>query len=93
MAHPVFKTGRAGQPPAWKVRFLRRVVAGSERCDRIRGYDRILASVTTSQSGLAADDDPRFNRALFTLRESAAYLDVPFSTCSSGHVPGEPSPF
>jgi hypothetical protein len=22
----VFKTGRAGQPPAWKVRFLRRVV-------------------------------------------------------------------
>ena len=23
---PVFKTGRAGQPPAWKVRFLRRVV-------------------------------------------------------------------
>ena len=27
MAHPVFKTGRAGQPPAWKVRFLRRVVA------------------------------------------------------------------
>src|SRR5437016_857137 len=24
---PVFKTGRAGQPPAWKVRFLRRVVA------------------------------------------------------------------
>jgi hypothetical protein len=23
-----FKTGRAGQPPAWKVRFLRRVVAG-----------------------------------------------------------------
>ena len=28
MAHPVFKTGRAGQPPAWKVRFLRRVVAG-----------------------------------------------------------------
>jgi len=26
VAHPVFKTGRAGQPPAWKVRFLRRVV-------------------------------------------------------------------
>jgi hypothetical protein len=24
----VFKTGRAGQPPAWKVRFLRRSVAG-----------------------------------------------------------------
>ena len=29
VAHPVFKTGRAGQPPAWKVRFLRRVVAGN----------------------------------------------------------------
>jgi hypothetical protein len=27
VARPVFKTGRAGQPPAWKVRFLRRVVA------------------------------------------------------------------
>jgi hypothetical protein len=26
VAHPVFKTGRAGQPPAWKVRFLRRSV-------------------------------------------------------------------
>src|SRR5262249_47720035 len=26
---PVFKTGRAGPPPAWKVRFLRRVVAGN----------------------------------------------------------------
>jgi hypothetical protein len=25
---PVFKTGRAGQPPAWKVRFLRRVAKG-----------------------------------------------------------------
>jgi hypothetical protein len=24
------QTGRAGQPPAWKVRFLRRVVAGNE---------------------------------------------------------------
>ncbi len=28
VAHPVFKTGRAGQPPAWKVRFLRRVATG-----------------------------------------------------------------
>jgi hypothetical protein len=31
VAHPVFKTGRAGQPLAWKVRFLRRVVAASVR--------------------------------------------------------------
>jgi len=30
-AHPVFKTGMAGQPPAWKVRFLRRVVTGNFR--------------------------------------------------------------
>ena len=33
-SHLVFKTGRAGQPPAWKVRFLRRVVdadSGSSR--------------------------------------------------------------
>src|SRR3954453_20774380 len=27
VAHPVFKTGRAWQPHAWKVRFLRRSVA------------------------------------------------------------------
>jgi hypothetical protein len=32
VAHPVFKTGRAGQPPAWKVRFLRRVVAEDNAC-------------------------------------------------------------
>ena len=33
-----FKTGRAGQPPAWKVRFLRRVVAGFVfRVERRRG--------------------------------------------------------
>ncbi len=32
---PVFKTGRAGQPPAWKVRLLRRVVA-RWRCPRER---------------------------------------------------------
>jgi 2-hydroxychromene-2-carboxylate isomerase len=31
VAHPVFKTGRAGQPPAWKVRFLRRSVAAKRQ--------------------------------------------------------------
>src|SRR5579864_7443186 len=36
VAHPVFKTGRAGQPPAWKVRFLRRVVAGNGRFWHLR---------------------------------------------------------
>src|SRR5919198_5857139 len=29
VAHPVFKTGRAEQPSAWKVRFLRRSVMGT----------------------------------------------------------------
>ena len=28
VAHPVFKTGRAEQPSAWKVRFLRRSAGG-----------------------------------------------------------------
>src|SRR5256885_3715902 len=31
VAHPVFKTGRAEQPSAWKVRFLRRSVHCSHR--------------------------------------------------------------
>src|SRR3954454_6135430 len=31
VAHPVFKTGRAWQPHAWKVRFLRRSVAAIEQ--------------------------------------------------------------
>jgi hypothetical protein len=26
VAHPAFKAGRASQPDAWKVRFLRRLV-------------------------------------------------------------------
>lgn len=47
--------------------------------------------MTTSQSGLAADD-PRVNRALFTLRESAAYLDVPFSTLHLWARPGGAEP-
>jgi uncharacterized protein (DUF433 family) len=45
----------------------------------MQGYDRILASVTTPQPDLAPDDR-RVARALFTLRESAAYLDLPVST-------------
>jgi hypothetical protein len=31
----LFKTGRSGQPPAWKVRFLRRVVAGRPAVFRV----------------------------------------------------------
>jgi hypothetical protein len=39
VAHPVFKTGRAEQPSAWKVRFLRRsvrviVLTGGSRAGR-----------------------------------------------------------
>jgi uncharacterized protein (DUF433 family) len=36
--------------------------------------------VTTSSSVDLAPDDARVRRALFTLRESAAYLDIPVST-------------
>ncbi len=36
---PVFKTGRAGQPPAWKVRFLRRSVT-SDGCHPSDGLQR-----------------------------------------------------
>ena len=43
MAHPVFKTGRARKPRAWKVRFLRRFALGTPRavgsglCAGLRG--------------------------------------------------------
>ena len=59
VAHPVFKTGRAGQPPAWKVRFLRRVVAGLSplwrapctaqlsRCDSVSGCVGAVRGGTT----------------------------------------------
>ena len=43
------------------------------------GYDPVLAFLTTSPAQLSSDDG-RVRRALFTLRESAAYLDVPAST-------------
>jgi hypothetical protein len=52
---------------------------GDRKAVGSRGYDRILAFLTTSQLDLAPDDR-RVARALFTLRESAAYLDVPVST-------------
>lgn len=42
-------------------------------------YDRSLASAATVLHGLPADD-ARVTKPLFTLRESAAYLDVPVST-------------
>jgi hypothetical protein len=51
----------------------------SELDDGSRGYDPDLSSVATSPSQLPPDDQ-RVRRALFTLRESAAYLDVPAST-------------
>ena len=44
-----------------------------------------------SQIGLAADD-PRVDRALFTLRESAACLDVPVSTLRLWARPGGAEP-
>lgn len=40
---------------------------------------RVVATKETAFAALAPDD-PRLSRALFTLRESAAYLDVPAST-------------
>ena len=41
VAHPVFKTGRAEQPSAWKVRFLRRSVPlNTTNRDRHLGFER-----------------------------------------------------
>jgi hypothetical protein len=57
---PAFKTGRAGQPPAWKVRFLRRVAQGF--------------SWYSVESGLAASREgeapPRVNTGQFRPRHS-----------------------
>jgi hypothetical protein len=43
VAHPVFKTGRAEQPSAWKVRFLRRSVRGMSQLHIVlKHWDRDL---------------------------------------------------
>jgi len=54
-------------------------------------YDRDLASIATS-TGPLGHDDPRLSVALFTLRESAAYLHTPVSTLHAWAHPkdGEP---
>jgi uncharacterized protein (DUF433 family) len=52
------------------------------------GYDRLVATTSRALAGLPPDD-PRLSRPLFTLRESAAYLDVPASTLHLwAHPPG-----
>lgn len=43
------------------------------------GTRRGLAAVAITPDRLS-EADPRVDRALFTLRESAAYLDMPIST-------------
>ena len=65
-AHPVFKTGRAGQPPAWKVRFLRRVVAGVRPCflvirlvEHIRSLRRSRPPETAGNRASLAHHAPR----------------------------------
>ena len=55
VAHPVFKTGRAEQPSAWKVRFLRRSVAVASAAWRWRvrgaaGNGQTLRATTTAQA-------------------------------------------
>ena len=66
VAHPVFKTGRAGQPPAWKVRFLRRVVAGVRPCflvirlvEHIRSLRRSRPPETAGNRASLAHHSPR----------------------------------
>jgi len=54
-------------------------VVAAPSADGRREYDRPIATAMKSPSTLAPDD-PRLIRALFTLRESAAYLGVPVST-------------
>src|SRR5438270_1656176 len=58
---PVFKTRRAGQPPAWKVRFLRRVAQDFSWSGffprRVRGHDHYAhldAVESAAWSGLRA---------------------------------------
>lgn len=50
-----------------------------DRGDGYPEYDHLVATAATSQPVLGSAD-PRLSRALFTLRESAAYLDIPVST-------------
>jgi len=52
VARPVFKTGRASQPGAWKVRFLRRFVGATDRKTglRLRNGGVVFAASCTGSS-------------------------------------------
>src|SRR5581483_10975772 len=66
VAHPVFKTGRAGQPPAWKVRFLRRVVAAADCGSAVDGSSVLLPRVVPAAHGCAPSHQ-RANQAAANL--------------------------
>ncbi len=59
--------------------------------DRTHKYDRLLASTATSPRPLGRDD-PRVSVPLFTLRESAAYLQTPVSTLHAWAHPKDGDP-
>jgi hypothetical protein len=51
VAHPVFKTGRAEQPSAWKVRFLRRSVWRTPRLQA--GFNAETSGYPRAEQGAA----------------------------------------
>lgn len=58
---------------------------------RCRGYDQLIATTATHLPPLSSGD-PRRARALFTLQETAAYLDLPASTLHAWARPSDAAP-
>ena len=91
----VFKTGRAGQPPAWKVRFLRRSVAkkvllvGSFCQEALKANGELRASVRSPQTALCRDSSrSRADRAALPSARQSSYMCRMASTDRRRHVQG-----
>jgi len=75
--------------------------ASAASADRSRRYDReqrksefrkkALIKAHARQKAHLGQDDPRLARAIFTLRETAGYLDVPKSNIHAGRDHRKPS--
>ena len=72
MAHPVFKTGRAWQPHAWKVRFLRRSVGTFPLLISIFARSDERAEFDRRRPLLTAQKGPKLQRTAAQLQRSAS---------------------
>ena len=74
MAHPVFKTGRAEQPSAWKVRFLRRSVPLEAGLDVEGGSVPYIASWAVDGDDVIERDAAEIDRITALLERALEVL-------------------